>query len=343
MQLFIRRISNEKFPKLKINHKKIAYENKQMLKSAENQLNRDSFAKLYKTQLLRSFFTMNSSTQSRKIVAAATLALSAVARLAAGSSIASVLASATLVAAPVQAVSIVRINRTAFTPSAGKITFSEFANGTVNPFYTPANYGGLLTGTNVSFDGFFLGQALSGTPAVDCPGGAASGCVVGTPSSLLALNPTSSNTFITGDGANPTSPVLSGSPTFNGPISILFSQDLAGVGLDGGFFDAPESTAIKAFARDGSFLGQVKNTGLGIEFLGLVTNDGTAAIAGLQFSLIGPEPAGFAIDNVQFGLPGQVDVPNGIAVPGPLPILGAAAAYSQSRRLRRRIQLSKQA
>ena len=256
---------------------------------------------------------------------------------------AAVLVASTLAtAAPVQAVSIVRIDKTAFTPAAGKITFSEFANGTVNPFYTPADYGGLPTGTNVSFDGYFLGQSLSGNPAVDCPGGAPSGCVVGSPSSLLALNPSSPDTFITGDGSNPTSPVLSGSPMFNGPISILFSLDLAGVGLDGGYFNAAKSTAIKAFARDGSFLGQVENTGLGIEFLGLVTNDGTAAIAGLQFSLIGPEPAGFAIDNVQFGLPGQVDVPKGNAVPGPLPILGAAAALSQSRRLRRRIQLSKQ-
>ena len=251
--------------------------------------------------------------------------------------------SAVLGVAPVQAaVSIVRIDQTAFKPSAGKITFSEFPAGTFNPSYSPADYGGLATGTSVTFDGFFLGQGLSGTPAVDCPGGAPSGCVVGTPSSSLALAPASPNTFITRDGANPTSPVLSGTPTFNGPISILFSQDLAGVGLDGGYFDAPASTAIKAFARDGSFLGQVNNTGLGIEFLGLVTNDGSAAIAGLQFSLIGPEPAGFAIDNLQFGLPGEVVVP-GEDVPGPLPILGAAAAFSQTRRLRRRIRLSKQA
>jgi hypothetical protein len=255
-----------------------------------------------------------------------------------------VMVSAALGAAPVQAaVSIVRIDQTAFKPSAGKITFSEFPGGTVNPSYSPADYGGLATGTSVTFDGFFLGQSLSGTPAVDCPGGAPSGCVVGIPSASLALAASSPDTFIADDPANPTSPVLSGTPTFNGPISILFSQDLAGVGLDGGFFNAPASTAIKAFARDGSFLGQVNNTGRAIEFLGLVTNDGSAAIAGLQFSLIGAELAGFAIDNLQFGLPGEVVVPGGEGVPGPLPILGAAAAFSQTRRLRRRIRLSKQA
>ncbi len=255
-----------------------------------------------------------------------------------------VLASAALGAAPVQAaVGIVRIDKSAFKPAAGLITFSEFGLGTVNPSYSPADYGGLPTGASVTFDGFFLGQALSANPGVDCPGGAASGCVVGTPGASLALDPASPDTFITGDGAAPNSPVLSGTPRFNGAVSILFDQDIAGVGLDGGFFNAPESTAITAFARDGSFLGQVKNIGLGIEFLGLVTNDGSAAIAGLQFSLIGPEPAGFAIDSLQFGLPGEVVVPGGTAVPGPLPILGVAAAFSQSRRLRRRIRFSKQA
>jgi hypothetical protein len=59
----------------------------------------------------------------------------------------------------------------------------------------------------------------------------------------------------------------------------------------------------------------VLNESLGIEFLGLVTGDGLAGIAGLQFSLVGAEPAGFAIDNLRFGLAGQViSVP---AVPEP--------------------------
>jgi hypothetical protein len=129
--------------------------------------------------------------------------------------------------------------------------------------------------------------------------------------------------------------VLSGTPTFDGPVTILFDKDMAGVGLDGGFFDAPNSTAITAFARNGSVLGQVSNTGLGIEFLGLVTSDGSAAIAGLQFSLIGPEPAGFAIDSLRFGLPGQVEPPQSTPEPASLlglltiGVLGASAALKR--------------
>jgi hypothetical protein len=204
---------------------------------------------------------------------------------------------------------VIRIPESAFTPAAGLITFSEFPLNTVNPTYTPANYGGGAGAPTVTFDGFFAGQAL-GTAAT-CPAGAmVTGCVVGSPTGPLSLAPASPNTFITSDGANPTSPVLSGTPQFNGPIAILFSNDQAGVGLTGGFFDAIGGTAITAFARDGSVLGSVVNTGTGIEFLGLVTTDGTAQIAGLLFSLVGSEPAGFAIDNLRFGLAGQVVTPN---------------------------------
>lgn len=198
-----------------------------------------------------------------------------------------------------------RVTEAAFTPAAGLITFSEFAVNTNNPTYTPVNYGGAVGLPTVNFGGWFVGQSAG--IAGSCPAGAAvSGCVLGSPTGVLALDPSSPSTFITTDGSNPTSPVLSGTPRFNGPISILFNTDVAGVGLAGGFFDNIGSTAITAYARDGSLLGSVLNEGTGIEFLGLTTSDGLASIAGLQFSLVGAEGAGFAIDNLRFGLAGQV-------------------------------------
>ena len=204
---------------------------------------------------------------------------------------------------------VVRVTEAAFTPQAGKITFSEFALGTQNPTYLPANYGGLPGAPTVNFGGFFTGQS-PGTVAGCPPGAAVTGCVLGLPTGpSISLNAASPKTFITQDGANPSSPVLSGTPIFNGSVSILFDIDLAGVGLDGGFFDAIGGTAIRAFARDGTLLGTIANTGLGIEFLGLVTTDGSNQIAGLQFSLVGAEPAGYAIDNLRFGKSGQVIVP----------------------------------
>jgi len=199
---------------------------------------------------------------------------------------------------------IIRISEGSFIAGSGLITFSEFGLGTFNPTYAPGAYGGGAGSPTVTFDGYFTGQSMGGGVC----GGLASGCVIGTPTGSLSLDAASPNTFITGDGANPTSPVLSGTPTFNGPVSMLFSTDLAGVGLDGGYFDAIGGTAITAFARDGTVLGSVTNTGTGIEFLGLVTDNGANLIAGLQFSLVGSEPAGFAIDNLRFGTTEQVVV-----------------------------------
>ena len=119
-----------------------------------------------------------------------------------------------------------------FTAGAGKITFSEMALGTQNPVYAPANYGADPSkAPTVSFGGWFAGQDLATNPAVICPGGAASGCVSGTPTSPLTLDTAAQQTRLILDGANPTSPVLTGSPNFNGPIAVLFSQPFVGVGV----------------------------------------------------------------------------------------------------------------
>jgi hypothetical protein len=209
---------------------------------------------------------------------------------------------------------IIKVDDSDFNSGAGEITFSEFTLGTVNPFYTPTDYGGDLSDPNVSFDGWFMGQALSGNPGVDCPSAAATACIVGSPTGPLSLDATAPDTFIASDLSTPTSPVLSGTPTFNGGIAILFSIDQFGVGFDGGFFNAVGSTAITAFARDGSLIGSVANTVTGIEFLGLVTDDNTASIAGVFLDLVGAEPAGFAIDNIRFGGVDDIDI---IDVPEP--------------------------
>lgn len=212
---------------------------------------------------------------------------------------------------------IVRVDESSFQAGSGNITFSELPVGSTNPVYTPGDYGGNAANPTVSFAGFFQGQRLGG--AAECPPGAAlTGCVVDAASAPLTLDAASPSTRIVTDSANPTSPVLSGSPQFNGPIAILFDSDQAAVGLDGGFFDNPNSTAITAFARDGTILGSVQNVGTGIEFLGLITADGSDRIAGLLFSLVGEESAGFAIDNVRFGTAGQVGPPGGGQGVGPV-------------------------
>jgi hypothetical protein len=220
---------------------------------------------------------------------------------------------------------VIRVNESAFTAGSGLITFSELALGTVNPVYAPASYGGGAGSPTVTFDGYFQGQSGGASNPSACPAGAAvSGCVLGNPTGPLALNPASPDTFISLDAANPTSPVLSGTPQFNGSIAILFSTPQSGVGLTGGFFNAPDGTAITAFDSTGATLGSVTNSGTGIEFLGLVTDDGASVISGLLFSLVGDEPGGFAIDNVRFGSQGQVVTPpTSVPEPATITLFGA--------------------
>jgi hypothetical protein len=240
---------------------------------------------------------------------------------------------------PIASAAILKIDESAFNAQAGLITFSEKPNGTINPVYSPSQYGGGVGAPTVSFGGTFIGQTVGQQPI---PTGARpSGVVNGTPTGSLSLLSGSPNTFISGDASNPTSPVLSGSPQFNGPISILFSTDQAGVGLSGGFFDSIGSTAITAFARNGTLLGSVLNTRTGIEFLGLVTSDGSNQIAGLQFSLVGAENAGFAIDNVRFGSADQVNVPGGgTQVPEPFTIVGTLVGGAAAFRMRKRLKVT---
>ncbi len=201
---------------------------------------------------------------------------------------------------------VIRIPREAFSPDAGRITFSEKPTGSRNPFYRPADYGADASGAKVTFGGYFVGQSLA--RAAQCPRGASrTGCLTGKPRAPLRLSGRAPTTLISPDHANPTSPSLSGWPRFNGPVSILFDKDVAGVGLAGGYFNAPRSTAIQAYDRNGNLIGGVKNLGLGMEYMALVTEDGRNRIAGLQFSLVGPEPAGYGIDDLVFAFAGQLD------------------------------------
>ena len=241
---------------------------------------------------------------------------------------------------PASATAVIQIDQTAFTAGAGLITFSEFPDGTNNPTYSPAQYGGGAGSPTVTFGGYFNGQSI-GSPST-CPAGAAvTGCVLGNPTGgSLSLDPNSPTTFIADDGAMPTTPILSGSPLYNGPIAINFSTPQTGVGLIGGYFNSVASTAITVYDPSGNVIGSLANDQIGDEFLGLVTTDGSADIGGLLFHLVGDEPAGFDVDNIEFGVGAQVVVPGQpVAVPEPATLsllgLGTLAAGLARRKVRR--------
>jgi hypothetical protein len=224
-----------------------------------------------------------------------------------------VLVCSTLTASQSYAV-LINLGSGSFTPAASVITFSEVSLGTVNPIFNFTAVPGLGNVT-VSFEGFFVGQAACSSPC--SPVTLADHIPAAGP---LALDPAAPNTFTVNDGANATSPVLSGTPIFNGPISVLFSVPVAGVGLKGGFFDALNSTTIEAYDANGNILGSITNSVTGFEFYGLADSTGGNVIQGISFFITGNEPAGFAIDNLTFGAADAL-VPITTKVPEPSPLI----------------------
>jgi hypothetical protein len=232
-----------------------------------------------------------------------------------------------LLAATSASAQLVRLGPGAFTPLATTITFSEQPVGTENPIY---NFTGLpdLGDVTVSFAGAFNGQSTTGVGVKT---------LVGNPTNPLSLQP-GIFSFITTDGANPTSPVLSGDPQYNGPIVMFFSQPVAAVSLDGGFFDAIGGTTITGYDIFGNALGSFTNTITGIETYGFADASGNNVISGLAFYITGDEPAGFAIDNVTFGSARAVIIPTTTPEPASLALLatGLVGVFGVARRRHRK-------
>ncbi len=114
-----------------------------------------------------------------------------------------------------------------------------------------------------------------------------------------------SSPFISEDASNPTAPVLSGTPRFQGPVTAEFvnpskpteSALAKGVEFDAGYFDAPASTTITYFDAAHAVIGSAQNTGTGIEHF-----TAPGPIHGFTVQITSEEPAGFAIDNLAFQL-----------------------------------------
>src|SRR4051812_31911962 len=109
--------------------------------------------------------------------------------------------------------------------------------------------------------------------------------------------------FIANDGADPTSPVLSGTPQFQGAIEGTFVDPASGAprtvghfSLDAGYFDEIGSTRLTWYAATGTVLGSAVNGDYGIYHFDV----SAPGIARWRIEIVGVEDAGSAIDNMSF-------------------------------------------
>jgi len=137
--------------------------------------------------------------------------------------------------------------------------------------------------------------------------------------------------YITSDGANPTSPVLSGTPQYEGAIEGMFVYPADGVTpavvedlyMNVGYLDNNNSVRLQLFDASGNVISsRINGSERGI----VCYSESTTAIARWRVETVGSEAAGYAIDNVTFGNgltapPGCIDLGDPVPPPAPPPVV----------------------
>lgn len=115
------------------------------------------------------------------------------------------------------------------------------------------------------------------------------------------------------DAASPTSPVLTGTPKFEGDITVTFVEpgttNPASVYMavvDIGHLDEIGSAKIEFLGPQGEIIFAPTNNRTG--FLRYGAYGGNIGIASIRFSASASEPEGYGIDNLQFTIPGMNDI-----------------------------------
>jgi lysophospholipase L1-like esterase len=177
---------------------------------------------------------------------------------------------------------------------AGAIPVPSTANGNPTPPAAqnlPAQNSPALGATTITFSEYPIGTIITNQYEDD--------------GIIFAGDTAGDAQFITSDGANPTSPVLSGTPLFTGDVGAHFvipntttPTTVNSISLDVGYIDNPGSTVVRAYGLNGSLLGSVSANEIGIDLLTV----SFSGIASFIVTSVTFEAAGFAIDNLSFSI-----------------------------------------
>lgn len=179
----------------------------------------------------------------------------------------------------------------------GVITFTEYALGTPNPNFTPAQYGAIgLFQPHVATCSYLNGQAQVANQ------------IVGVPTAPISIDLFGPGTFLTTDATRPVGETacMSGTGLFFGAQTLTFTEadfitpkPVVGVSINLGFNNVIGTTRVRAVDADGNILGTWFNlTDGGYENFNLNRDSNTPLIAALLVDSV--DPAGFSLDNVRF-------------------------------------------
>ena len=203
-------------------------------------------------------------------------------------------------------IDLVGISAVSATPGAGNVLSIKESDGTILPLH-------LNPKANYALDEFQV--------ASDNNGGTAVTVHVRPPTDLtfseFPVDTTITNQyqsegvvfsggdFIADDGADPTSPALSGSPLYSGPIHGQFVDYYTGAqgtvktfSFDAGYFNSLHSTKITWYNAAGGVIGSETNAHLGYEHFNITSK---TPIASFTVAVVGQEASGFSFDNLKFG------------------------------------------
>ncbi len=104
--------------------------------------------------------------------------------------------------------------------------------------------------------------------------------------------------LITGDGAQPNSPVIAANYNYFGPIFAYFLNPVSSVTMDVGYFDNLGSTRVEFRDASGNLLYSVKNAQYGVQTFSFSSEIGIASIAAIDEAY---DASGFSLDSLVFG------------------------------------------
>jgi Ca2+-binding RTX toxin-like protein len=103
---------------------------------------------------------------------------------------------------------------------------------------------------------------------------------------------------IVNDGSQPKSPAIACNENYNGPVSWTFSQPVASIEFDAGYFNSIGSTVARFYNASGALLQSITNSTYGVQHFAYASASGISKVI---VTPVAADANGFSVDSLAFG------------------------------------------